>query len=308
MVITVTMNPAVDKSAEIETYNVDGLNVLKNVSTDVGGKGINVSRTLRVLNRPNIACGLVGGMSGQVIRNGLKKQMIMTDFVPIQGESRTNLKINTAFGMAEFNEPGPKVHPEEVEELIDHLKAHAKPGNFFVLSGSLPEGVTSDVYQRIIQMCHGAGCKVFLDTSGEALKQGLKAEPDYVKPNLQELLELYEHDGSFDSKEEMIDWVKQKSLELWSRGAKLVTVSLGADGAVFADGLEAMYVPAKDVNVSSTVGAGDAMTAAIAYGVESNMHFRDIIRYAMAVSGAACATKGTNPPERNEIVKLLRQA
>lgn len=307
MVITVTMNPAVDKTAEVESYNVGGTNVLKKVIIDIGGKGINVSKTLRVLNRPNVACGLIGGISGQLIRNGLKKQMIMADFVQIEGESRTNLKVNTLFGITEFNEPGPRVSMEELQELMKKLKSLAKPGNFFVLSGSLPEGVPSDIYQKIIQMCHSCGCKVFLDTSGEALRQGIKAEPDYLKPNLGELLDLYGHSGSFKNKEEMISWVKEKALELWSNGAKLVTVSLGADGAVFADGLEAMYVPAKKVEVASTVGAGDAMTAAITYCVEANMHFRDIIRYAMAVSGAACVTEGTKPPEKDVIVKLLRQ-
>ncbi len=307
MVITVTLNPAVDKTAEVESYTVGGMNVLTNVVTDIGGKGINVSKTLRVLNRPNVACGLVGGIAGQLIRDGLKKQSIMTEFVPIDGESRTNLKVNTIFGMTEFNEPGPKVHEEEIQELMKKLKALAKPGNFFVLSGSLPEGVSTDIYQKITLMCHSCGCKVFLDTRGEALREGLKAQPDYLKPNLRELLDLYGHKGNFASKDDMISWVKSKALELWSNGAKLVAVSLGGDGAVFTDGLDAMHVPAKRIEVSSSVGAGDAMVAAIVYGAELNMHFRDLIRHAMAISAAACVTEGTKPPEKEVIMKLLRQ-
>ncbi|MBR5713132.1 MAG: 1-phosphofructokinase family hexose kinase [Lachnospiraceae bacterium] len=307
MIVTVTMNPAIDKTAEVDEFVVGGVNRLRNVRMDAGGKGINVSKTLRVLNKPSVACGFIGGNMGENIRTFLQKMTIVADFVPVAGETRCNLKVKSKFGMTEFDEPGPSVRPEELDDLLDRIRFHAKPGSLFVLSGSAPAGVPEDTYARMTEMLHGCGCKVFLDTSGVLLRRGLEAHPDYIKPNLTELMALYGVRSKFGSREAMISWAKEKAQDLFSKGPKFVAVSLGADGAVFCDGVETIHVPSKNVEVKSPVGAGDAMTAAIAYGLDSNMHFRDIVRYAMAVSTAACMTEGSQPPTKELIVQLLRQ-
>ena len=109
MIVTVTMNPAIDKTAEVDNFVVGGVNRLKNIRIDAGGKGINVSKTLRVLNKPNMACGFIGGNMGEDINRQLQKQMIMSDFITVQGETRCNLKVRSAFGMTEFDEPGPNI-------------------------------------------------------------------------------------------------------------------------------------------------------------------------------------------------------
>ena len=308
MIITVTMNPAIDKTADVPDFVLGGVNKLGNCVIDAGGKGVNVSKTLRVLNKPNMACGFVGGATGEAIKTALQRQMIMNDFIQVEGETRCNLKVNTVFGMTEMDEPGPKISAAELNQLTTKLQQHAKPGTLFVLCGSAPEGVPDDIYQQMTEMLHRAGCKVFLDTGGELLKKGLEARPEYVKPNLAELEELYGHTGGFESKEAMIEWVKEKTTDIYNKGCKLVATSLGSDGAVFCDGVETLHVPAKNIEVLSPVGAGDAMTAAIAYGLDSNMHFRDIVRYAIAVSGASCMSPGTKPPTKEDIVKLLRMA
>ena len=308
MIITVTMNPAVDKTAELDDFVLGGVNRLKNVVMDAGGKGINVSQTLRILNKPNMACGFLGGPNGDTIRLALQKQMIMSDFVMVAGgETRCNLKVKSIFGMTEFDEPGPKVSEEELQLLMDKLKRHAKPGTMFVLAGSLPEGVPTDIYKTMTEMLHQCGCKVFLDTGGEPLRLGLEAQPEYIKPNLAELRDLFDYHDEFASNEAMVAWTKEKAVELLGRGPRMVSVSLGASGGVFTDGIETIYAPAKKVDVISPVGAGDAMTAAIAYCLDSNMHFHDTIRYAIAVSCGACTTDGTKPPSREVIVQLLRQ-
>ena len=177
----------------------------------------------------------------------------------------------------------------------------------FVLSGSLPEGVPVDIYKTITEMLHECGCKVFLDASGEALRLGLEAQPEYIKPNLNELRGLFDYHDEFESNEAMVAWTKQRAVELLSKGPRMVSVSLGANGGVFTDGIETIYAPAKKVDVLSPVGAGDAMTAAIAYCLDSNMHFHDVIRYAIAVSSGACTTVGTKPPSKEVIISLLRQ-
>ncbi len=307
MIVTVTMNPAIDKTADIDEFIVGGINRLKNVRIDAGGKGINVSKTLRVLNKPNMACGFIGGNMGELIRTRLQKQMIMADFVTVAGETRTNLKVRSMFGMTEFDEPGPEISADELKKLIESIKMHAKSGNLFVLSGSAPVGVPEDIYKQLTELLHQCGCKVFLDTRGVLLQRGLEASPDYIKPNLAELMSLYGVKTKFSSRDAMIEWVKAKAAELFTMGPKFVAVSLGADGAVFCDGVDNIHVPARKVDVVSPVGAGDAMTAAIAYGLDSGMHFREIVRYAMAVSAGACTTEGCEPPSKEVIVKFLRQ-
>lgn len=308
MIFTVTLNPAIDKTAIVDDFVLGGVNQLKGCIVDAGGKGINVSKTLRVLNKPNMAIGFIGGSSGEQIRQELQKKMIMSDFVTVQGETRCNLKVNSVFGMTEFNEPGPKIRPEELAQLLVRLEQHAKPNHLFILSGSVPEGISEDIYKQLTEMLHRKGCRVFLDTNGDLLRIGMEARPEYLKPNLRELLALYHQKNDFESNEALIEWVKERAKELQRNGAKLVAVSLGELGAVFTDGLDTIHAPAKDVSVLSPVGAGDAMTAAIAYGVDSGMYFRDIVRYAMAVSAGACMTEGTKPPSKEDIVKLLRQA
>ena len=307
MIVTVTMNPAIDKTAEVDDFVVGGVNRLKNMRVDAGGKGINVSKTLRVLNKPNMACGFIGGNMGEDINRQLQKQMIMSDFITVEGETRCNLKVRSAFGMTAFDEPGPNISADELKQLYDRIKFHAKAGSLFVLSGSAPTGVPEDTYKKMADMLHQCGCKVFLDTSGALLRRGLEAPPDYIKPNLAELMGLYGVRSKFVSRDAMIAWVKEKAMDLFSKGPKFVAVSLGGDGAVFCDGVETVHVPAKKIEVKSPVGAGDAMTAAIAYCLDSGLHFRDIIRYAMAVSAAACMSEGSQPPTKENIVALLRQ-
>ena len=111
MIVTVTMNPAIDKTAEVDELVLGGVNKLRVTQVDAGGKGINVSKVLRVLNKPNMAIGFIGGNMGSSIRAKLQKQMIMADFIPVEGETRCNLKVRSAFGMTEFDEPGPNIKP-----------------------------------------------------------------------------------------------------------------------------------------------------------------------------------------------------
>ena len=307
MIITVTMNPAIDKTAEVDELVLGGVNRLKNIRIDEGGKGINVSKTLRVLNKPNMAMGFIGGNLGDTVRTKLQKQMIMADFVSIAGETRCNLKVHSEFGMTEFNEPGPNITPGELEDLFGRIMRHAKTGTLFVLSGSAPAGVPEDTYKKLTELLHQCSCKVLLDTSGALLRRGVEAVPDYIKPNLKELMELYGVKTKFESSEEIIEFAKEKAKDLNSKGIKFVAISLGSDGAVFCDGLDNIHVPAKKIEVKSRVGAGDSMTAAIAYCLDSNMYFRDIVRYAMAVSAAACMTEGSQSPAKETIVQLLRQ-
>lgn len=142
MIITVTMNPAIDKTVDIEELERGGLNRIQRIVLDAGGKGINVSKTVKELGGTTVATGFLGGNSGAVIENVLKEYGIKSDFVQVEGETRTNMKVVEQGGIVtELNEPGPVVTQAQTDELIAKLEGYASEDTLFVLAGSIPRGV-----------------------------------------------------------------------------------------------------------------------------------------------------------------------
>ena len=192
MIITVTMNPAVDKTAETESIAPGGLNRLRNVVTDAGGKGINVSKMLAALGAESIAAGFLGGGAGREIEELLRQSGIRTDFTGIRGTTRTNLKVLTVeHGITEFNEPGAEITAREMDALNEKLLSYAGPGVMYVFAGSLPRGAGAGVYFALIRAVKEKGASAFLDADGEAFAAALRAKPDYIKPNVYELTQYF---------------------------------------------------------------------------------------------------------------------
>lgn len=304
MIITVTMNPAVDKTIEINRLVHGGLNRISHVELDAGGKGINVSRTVRELGGVTVAAGFVGGSAGAVIERELKALGIQTDFVHVGGETRTNTKVCEEDGtLTELNEQGPEIAPHELEELLARLENYAGAGVLFVLSGSIPRGIDTDIYARIIRLVHGKSAQVLLDADGELFSRALAAAPDLIKPNR---MELEQYAGMAD-----LDLALPEAARRLRRGGiSTVAVSLGPDGALFFgqdDVGEAyeLYCPGLPVQVRSTVGAGDAMVAALALAWDRGLPPEEMIRTCMAASAGAVTTSGTKPPAR-ELVEELK--
>lgn len=303
MIITVTMNPAIDKTVELEHFEHGGLNRLKNITLDAGGKGINVSRTMKELGGETIACGFVAGDSGQTILRILKKQGIPADFVEVDGETRTNMKVVEPDGtVTELNEPGPTVSENKLDELIEKLLGYANEEALFILAGSIPSGVSKTVYRRIITAVKERGAKVFLDADGELFVNSLEAKPNMIKPNRVELEEYVKADHRLDE-EELIRAAKQ----FVDQGIELIAVSMGSEGAMFLQGQMVLRCPALAVKPHSTVGAGDAMVAALAYGISRNMTLQECAILGMATSAGAVTTKGTKPPSRELVEKLMKK-
>jgi 1-phosphofructokinase len=181
MIITVTMNPAIDKTVDLEQMVHGGLNRVKNVIMDAGGKGINVSKTIKELGGETIAAGFVGGSGGLLIKKVLQEMGIRSDFVEIKNEIRTNLKVVEADGnVTEFNEAGPLVSQEELEELTQKLLNYANEDALFVLAGSIPGGISKTVYQTLTRKLKERGAKVFVDADGELFIHSLEAGPDIL--------------------------------------------------------------------------------------------------------------------------------
>lgn len=146
MIITVTMNPAIDKTIDVERLERGGLNRITHVEVDAGGKGINVSKTIHQLGGESIAVGFLAGDAGRTIQNVLHEWGIKTDFIEVEGETRTNTKVFERTGeLTELNEQGPEISAQDMEALLNKLEGYANENTLFVLAGSIPQGVEKDL-------------------------------------------------------------------------------------------------------------------------------------------------------------------
>lgn len=303
MIVTVTMNPAIDKTIEIDRLNRGNLNRIEKIEYDAGGKGINVSKTIHELGGESIATGFLGGNAGRVIEEVLDSRGIKHDFVWVEGETRTNTKVCEQDGtVTELNEKGPEITPEQLTNLLEKLDDLAADNVLFILAGSIPGNMEKDIYARIIERVHKKGAKVLLDADGELFRKGLEQKPDMIKPNQWEIEELQGFSHGVSDKE-LINVAEKMQKD----GIDTVVISLGKNGALFVlENYVAKGMPLK-VDVHSTVGAGDAMVAAMAYSFEKKMEPRETARLCMAVSAGAVMTVGTKPPEKQLVKQLMKQ-
>lgn len=302
MIITVTMNPAIDKTVDIEQLVQGGLNRLKNVIMDVGGKGINVSKTIKELGGETIATGFLGGSGGVLIKNFLMEQGIQSDFIEIRNEVRTNLKVVESNGnVTELNEPGPLVTEAELKLLLDKLLSYANEEALFVLAGSIPNGIAKNVYQILTQRLKEKGAKVFLDADGELFINALESCPDIIKPNRHELEEYFHMDYRADE-EELITMGNK----LLDKGIGMIAISLGQMGAIFLTKEKVLRCPGLKVEAHSTVGAGDAMVAALTYALNKGLALEECAKLGVATSAGAVTTLGTKPPKKELVEELLQ--
>lgn len=303
MIITVTMNPAIDKTVEIDELQPGGLNRIQKAVYDAGGKGINVSKTIRELGGTTLAAGFLGGNAGKTIESVLNNSGIQNDFIWVEGETRTNTKVYEKSGaVTELNEPGPKIEPGQLEQLMEKLEGYADENALFILAGSIPNGVDKTVYAKIIERVHAKGAKVLLDADGELFRNALDAGPDIIKPNR---VELEEYAG-FDYRASISELL-EAAKGLYAKGIKTVAVSMGKSGAMLVrEGYE-VKCPALSVKAHSTVGAGDAMVAALAYAWDKKLDNEQTVRLCMAASAGAVTTIGTKPPTRELVDELMKQ-
>jgi len=196
MIITVTLNAAIDKSLSVPNFQLGRRHRTVEQRTVAGGKGVNIARTLKTLGQPVIATGFAGGATGTHIVEQLTEESILNDFVRIRDESRTNTSVldPTTGEQTEINERGPGVSEHEVELFRDKLKYLARGADIVVFAGSLPRGVDADLYARLIRDLERLDVLTVLDTDGEPLRQGVRAEPDVVTPNVLEAEELVGHE------------------------------------------------------------------------------------------------------------------
>jgi 1-phosphofructokinase len=307
LIVTVTLNPTLDKTADVDRLKPGGLNRLRNITLDAGGKGVNVSKVIRALGggEKSVATGFLAGGSGREAERMLESMGIETDFVKIEGSTRTNLKVvDSEATLTELNEPGAPVTERDLELMRGKLVQYAAPGAIFVFAGSLPPGAAANTYAELIAAVKSKGAKAFLDADGEAFRASLSssaAAPDFLKPNIAELTEYLALEARPD-----VPRIAALCGELIKKkGIGKIAVSMGADGAVFVGASGAFRAPGLRVKAHSAVGAGDGMVAAFALSEERGTSFEDAARLSMAVSAGAVTTLGTKAPSLELVNELL---
>ncbi|HZD70258.1 MAG TPA: 1-phosphofructokinase family hexose kinase [Actinomycetes bacterium] len=278
MLVTVTLNAALDVTYDVEALVPHATHRVLEVRTRAGGKGVNVARVLRQLGQDTVVTGLAGGHTGTLIRADLAASRLPDALVPISGESRRTLAIVSRRdgGATLLNEPGPEVRAEEWTRFrarFDHLLAAAQA---VVLSGSLPVGVPTTAYAELVEAAHDHGLPALVDAEGEALRAALAAAPDVVKLNAAELRTTTGQDDPALGAE-----------AVRRAGARDMVASLGPDGLLAMTGAGAWRAAPPAVVLGNPTGAGDATMAALADGLASDRPWPEILREAVAVSAAA---------------------
>ena len=303
MIYTVTLNPAIDKTVVIENMRPGSVNRVASVRADAGGKGINVSKCLKNLGETSVAAAIFAGSAGEQLTAMLAELEIPVLAVQTQGQSRTNLKIIDPVKKenTDINEPGPVVTEELLEQLKLAVGRRVLPGDIVILSGSLPAGVDRDLYGQWTAYFRSLGACVYLDADGEPMHRGMAAIPYMIKPNNDELAALM--GKSSLTMEEML----KEGKRLHDSGIEEIVISLGGDGALFVSRDGAFRAAGLDVPVKSTVGAGDSVVAAMAYGHEKKLSREEKIRLAVAIGAGSVMQSGTQPPEGSLVWELAKQ-
>jgi 1-phosphofructokinase len=260
MIYTVTFNPAVDYSVRATSLELGGVNRVFDEHFTVGGKGINVSLVLKRLGVESVASGFTAGYTGQLIEGELRKNGIQTDFVRVRnGFSRLNVKLTTDT-QTQLNGVGPQVSRSELQMLYSKLEILGK-NDILVLSGSVPGSMPQNTYERILEFLSGRGVLAVVDAEGKLLTNTLKYKPFLIKPNREELEDIFQKKMFSD------DEIIQAAQRLSKKGARNVLISLDADGALLLDETGKIYRQGtRSGTVINPVGAGDSMIAGFIAG------------------------------------------
>jgi 1-phosphofructokinase family hexose kinase len=304
VILTVTLNAAIDRTVAVPNFRLGHRHRAVESRIVAGGKGVNVARALKLLGRPVIATGLVGGATGTRILERLSEESILNDFTRIEGESRTNLAVvdPTSGEQTEINERGPEVRADEVDRFIEKLLYLAQGANLCVLAGSLPPGAEPDVYARLIGELRRLGVLAILDTDGEPMRLGLRAEPAVVAPNVIEAEEVVGHE--FNDADDFA--LGLAGLLEMGAGEAMITREAGCVAIVAEDGERRRYdAQIEPLEPISTVGSGDAFLAGYVAARYEGGSPRECLAYGVACGAASTQHFGAGTLEPGEVERLL---
>lgn len=302
MILTVTPNPAVDKSTRTTQLIPEKKLRCSDMVVEAGGGGINVSKGLQRLGAPNMALITSGGFNGKQLEACLQEERISYHTIQIPGETRENIVVleEQSNNQFRFVLPGPTLQAEIEEDILCAIKNLPFAPEIIVGSGSLPPGFNDNFYARLVTLANQLGAKPIIDCSGKPLELAVAAGVYLVKPNLNELSQL---SGVPVLETDQVVEAAQSLLK--SGSCRMVTVSLGSQGAILVNKDQVIRVPAPTVKKQSTVGAGDSMVAGMCYQVWKNAVAADIIRYGVACGTAATMNPGTQLFQPAEVERLF---
>ena len=303
MILTVTLNAAIDKRYVVEGFRTGEVNRVKECTYVPGGKGLNVSKPASIYGAEVVATGFAGGHAGAYIEDALKPFGIRSAFYHVDAESRSCINIWDEVNQVqtEFLEPGFTLTEEDFAGFEAKFRQLVQEAKVVAMSGSVPKGLDGTAYQRLVKIVKDAGIPVILDTSGKLLEMGIEAIPTMIKPNIDEIRMLT--GKRCDDISEIIEAARA----IHERGVKIVAVSLGADGslAVGDDGIFRARVP--KIDAVNTVGCGDSMIAGFALGLSKGLPLEEPLRLASAISAAAAMREETGFFVMEDMEKLLPQ-
>lgn len=307
MLICVSANPAIDRRLRLENIVVGKVNRAISTQPFPGGKAAHVAMVAQALGTDVMWVGFLGGTSGEECEKGLSELGIPVTIVRTKTETRANLELISSNGtVTEILEPGGRVTESEIERLCNACRdifAESGKGSQVAISGSLPPGAPTDFYAELIRMAHLYRCRVLLDTSGEPLVQGLRANPDLVKPNREEAAAF---SGSrIDSAGE----ASNAARSFFAAGARSVAISLGTDGTLWQPTTDSVSLMSQlqPVPAWSTVGCGDATLAGFAVAYERGLSDPETLAFAAACGAANCLAEAPGLVDPQEIERISRQ-
>ena len=301
MIVTVTLNPAVDQTLVLSKFVAGDTLRVKASRFDPGGKGINVSRVVRELGGESLAMGFAPGGLGRYIEQTLDSQGIPCDFLHTRGETRTNITIldESRHMQTILSDPGPQTDPHYVVELKKRLRRRLRPGDWLVLAGSIPPPLDASVYTEIIHEAAEMGVHTVLDADGAALAAGAAAHPEIVKGNRREMERLLGR--HLDDEGSMLEAAR----EVHDAGVNYVVVTRGREGAVAAAEQRYLRGVAPRVRAVSAVGSGDAFLAGVVLTLSREGGIEEALRLGIAAGTASVLFPGTELCRRREVDILM---
>lgn len=303
MITTVTLNPAIDRSYIINNFKPNNNYRIDDVTVTVGGKGINVARTVSALGEKLNATGFLGGITADYIKKQLNDLGIATSFVKINDESRNFTAIIDPINRTEttVNEVGPFVSKTELTKFIKEYIKILKYSKIIIASGSVPKGVPKTIYRDMVKIAKDNNVLPIIDASGKFLEEAIKAKPYMIKPNLKELRELvgYELNNEYE--------IIHESKYICKQGVGLVVISLGSKGAIFTTREKVIKVEAPNIKAVNTVGSGDALVAGFAVALVNKFDLDNAFRYGIACGAANTLEKGIANIKKETVERLFSQ-
>jgi 1-phosphofructokinase len=302
-IATVTLNPAIDQTVRVDNFRPNRVNRALAIRFDASGKGVNVASFLADYGHDTVVTGFLGQESIDIFEQFFASKGIDNRFVRIPGNTRINVKVVDEVNQqtTDINMPGQTPPQEAMNTLLETIEQLASSCDWFVLSGSLPPHIPTTIYATIIAQLKQQKKRIILDTSGEALREGIQAGPTIVKPNVEELQHLIGH--SLTSEAE----IQQAAHQLLNEDIELVVVSMGRQGAMLVEQATTLIATPPDMTVKKTFGAGDAMVAGLVTAQIQGLSLADCGRLATAFSMGAIVHLSYNLPARDILWQYFHQ-